>query len=67
MKINIKKLPKSVAELEKIIFLQQQEIEIQKNKNVILQKEIISYKERYIRLIEEFKLERSRRFSSSWS
>lgn len=65
MEINIKKLPKSISELEKIILLQQQEIEIQKNKNVLLQQEILSHKERYIRLIEEFKLAKSRRFSSS--
>lgn len=51
MKINLKKLPKSIEELEKIIFLQQQEI--------------ISHKERYVRLLEEFKLEKSRRFSPS--
>lgn len=51
MKINIKKLPKTVEELEKIILLQQQEI--------------IAYKERYIRLLEEFKLEKSRHYSSS--
>src|SRR5580693_110492 len=58
MKINLKKLPKSIEELEKIILLQQQEIESHK-------KEIISHKECYVRLLEEFKLEKSRRFSSS--
>jgi transposase len=58
MKINIKKLPKSVEELERIIFLQQQEI--QKHKQ-----EIISHKESYIRLLEEFKLEKSRRYGTS--
>jgi transposase len=65
MKINIKKLPKSLEELEKIILIQQQEIEIQKNKILIQQQEIISHKERYIRLLEEFKLEKAHRFSSS--
>jgi transposase len=58
MEINILKLPKSLTELEKIILLQQQEIEQHKQ-------EIISYKERYIRLLEELKLEKSRQFSSS--
>jgi transposase len=58
MKINIKKLPKTVEELEEIIFLQQREIE--KNKQ-----EITSHKERYIRLLEEFKLEKSRHYASS--
>jgi transposase len=58
MKINIKKLPKSTEELEKIILLQQQEIEKHKH-------EIISHKERYVRLLEEFKLERLRKYSSS--
>lgn len=58
MKINLKKLPKTVEELEKIILLQHQEIEKH-------QLAIISYKERYIRLLEEFKLEKSRRFGSS--
>lgn len=58
MKINVKRLPKSIEELEKIILFQAQEIEKHK-------KEIISYKESYVRLIEEFKLERMRRFSSS--
>jgi transposase len=51
MKIDTKNLPKTVEELEKIILLQQQEI--------------IVYKERYIRLLEEFKLERSRHYCSS--
>jgi len=51
MEINIKKLPKTVEELEKIILLQQQEI--------------IAYKERYIRLLEEFKLEKSRYYGAS--
>ncbi len=51
MKIDIKNLPKTVEELEKIILLQQQAI--------------ISYKEQYVRLIEEFKLEKARRYGSS--
>lgn len=58
MKLTLKKLPKSIEELEKIILFQEQEIEKQKQ-------EIISYKERYVRLLEEFKLEKSRRFTSS--
>lgn len=58
MKINIKKLPKSIEELEKIIFSQQQEIEKQKQ-------EITSYKRQYVRLLEDFKLKKSRRFSVS--
>jgi len=49
---------KSIEELEEIIFLQQQIIEISKA-------EIISYKERYIRLLEEFKLEKHRLYASS--
>jgi len=51
MKIDIKKLAKTVEELEKIILLQQQEI--------------ITYKERYIRLLEEFKLEKLRHYGTS--
>lgn len=58
MKINIKKLPKSVEELEKIILFQQQKIDSQLS-------EITSYKERYVRLLEEFKLEKSRLYGSS--
>ncbi len=58
MEIHTKKLPKSVVELEKIIILQQQEIEKQKQ-------EVITYKERYVRLLEEFKLEKLRRYSAS--
>jgi transposase len=58
MKINIKKLPKSVDELEKIILLQQQALEKQRL-------EIASYKERYVRLLEEFKLEKTRCYGSS--
>jgi transposase len=56
---NLKKeAPKSIEELERIIFLQQQVIEKSKA-------EIISYKERYIRLLEEFKLEKHRLYTSS--
>jgi hypothetical protein len=58
MKTIIKKHTKSIVELEKIIALQQQEIEKSKA-------EIISYKERYIRLLEEFKLEKHHKYSSS--
>jgi len=65
MKINIKKLPKSFEELEKIIFFQQQEINNQNTKITLQQQEIISYKERYIRLLEEFKLEKAHRFTAS--
>jgi transposase len=49
---------KTISELEGVIFQLQQEIEKQKQ-------EIIAHKERYIRLIEEFKLEKYRRYSSS--
>jgi transposase len=65
MKINIKNLPKSAEELAKIVFLQQQEIRIQKQKIEKQQQEISSQKERYIRLLEEFKLEKSRHYSAS--
>ncbi len=58
MKITIKNPPKTVEELEKIILLQQQKIEKQ-------QLEITSHKEQYIRLLEEFKLEKSRRYGAS--
>ncbi len=51
MKITIKDLLKSLEEAHKIILLQQQEI--------------TSHKERYIRLLEEFKLEKSRAYSAS--
>lgn len=65
MKMEVKKLPETVEELQKIILLQQQEIQKQKNKITSQEQEIISYKERYIRLLEEFKLEKSRLYSSS--
>jgi hypothetical protein len=51
MNITTKSLPKSLEEAHKIILLQQQEI--------------TSHKERYVRLLEEFKLEKSRRFGTS--
>jgi transposase len=51
MEINIKNLPTSIEELHKIILLQQQEI--------------VSHKEKYIRLLEEIKLGKTRYFSSS--
>jgi transposase len=51
MKIDIKNLPTSAEELQKIIFLQQQEI--------------ADYKDRYIRLLKKIKLERARVFSPS--
>ncbi len=65
MKINIKKLPKTHEELEKIILLQQQELAKHKIKIQSQQLEIVTHKERYIRLLEEFKLEKSRRFAPS--
>lgn len=58
MKINIKKPPKTIEELEKIILLQQQKIENQRI-------EITSHKERYVRLLEEFKLEKCRHYGTS--
>ena len=51
MNIDIKNLPTSVEELHKII--------------LDLQYEHAAYKERYARLLEEFRLERSHRFGSS--
>lgn len=51
MKINIKNLPNSIEELHKIIILQQQEI--------------ASQNKRYIQLLEEIKLEKTRRFAPS--
>lgn len=65
MKISLKKLPATIDELEKIIFLQQQEIEKSKIENEKQKQEIILHKERYIRLLEEFRLEKSRHYSSS--
>jgi transposase len=58
MKINTNKLPKSAKELEKIILFQQQQIEKH-------QQEVISYKARYVRLLEEFKLAKHQIYSSS--
>jgi transposase len=58
MEINIKKASKTVEELEKTILLQQQKIEKQ-------QIEITSYKERYIRLLEDFKLQKTRLYGAS--
>lgn len=58
MKINTTKLPKSAKELEKIILFQQQQIEKQ-------QQEVISYKARYMRLLEEFKLAKHQIYASS--
>jgi transposase len=51
MDIDLKKLPTSIEELQKIIFLQKQAIS--------------DYKDKYIRLLERFKLERSRMFFPS--
>jgi transposase len=51
MKIDFENLPTSIEELQKIIFLQKQEIS--------------DYKDRYVRLLEKIKLERARVFSSS--
>ncbi|MEO8402443.1 MAG: IS66 family transposase [Gammaproteobacteria bacterium] len=51
MKIDINNLPSSAEQLQKIIFLQQQEI--------------ADYKDRYVRLLEKIKLERTRVFSPS--
>jgi len=51
MKIDIKNLPSSAEELQKIIILQQQEI--------------ADYKDQYIRLLEKIKTERTRVFSPS--
>jgi transposase len=58
MEKETKEISKTIEELEKIILLQQKEIEKHKQ-------EIISYKERYIRLLEEIKLEKTRRYTSS--
>jgi transposase len=65
MKMEVKKLPKTVAELQQIILLQQEEMEKQKHKITLQEQEIISQKERYIRLLEEFKLGKSRLYSYS--
>lgn len=65
MKIDIKKQSKTIEELKKVILLQQQEIEKQKCKITFQEQEIISHKERYIQLLEAFKLEKSRLYSSS--
>jgi transposase len=51
MKIDLENLPTSIEELQKIIFLQKQEI--------------ADYKDRYVRLLEKIKLERARVFSPS--
>jgi len=51
MEIDLENLPTSIEELQKIIFLQKQEIS--------------GYKDRYIRLLEKIKLERARIFSPS--
>ena len=51
MEIDLENLPTSIEELQKIIFLQKQEIS--------------DYKDRYVRLLEKIKLERARVFSPS--
>lgn len=51
MEIDLENLPTSIDELQKIIFLQKQEI--------------ADYKDRYVRLLEKIKLERARVFSPS--
>lgn len=51
MKINVKNLPRSYEELQKIIQHQQAEI--------------ASYKEKYARLLEEIRLAKQHRFASS--
>lgn len=58
MKINIKKLPASLDELQKIILLQQKIIDSSKA-------ELASYKEKYARLIEEIRLAKQQRFAPS--
>jgi transposase len=56
MKINIKKLPTSPDELQRIILLQQKIIEAS-------QAELTSYKEKYARLIEDIRLAKQQRFA----
>lgn len=58
MRISERNLQNTITELQKVILLQQQEIEKQNH-------EIHFQNERYIRLLEEIKLEKSRLFSSS--
>jgi uncharacterized coiled-coil protein SlyX len=65
MKIDIKKLPKTIEELEKIILFQKQELDKKNLKIAAQQNEIISHNERYIRLLEKFKLEKSRHYATS--
>ena len=56
MEINIKKLPHTIEALKKIILLQQQEIDAHKQ-------EMASQKDKYRCLLEQIRLEFTRRFS----
>src|SRR6266478_2053448 len=58
MEIDINNLPKSPDVLREMIASLHQEL----HKN---QLELSSYKEKYVRLLEEFRLEKQRRYSSS--
>lgn len=58
MKIDLKNLPASPESLQKIIIDLHQQLHTQ-------QQELITFKEKYIRLIEEIRLAKQQRFSSS--
>jgi transposase len=65
MKIALEKSPQSRKDLQKMVAILQQEIEHQKNQIASQQNEINAYKNRYALLLEQIRLERTRRFSSS--
>jgi transposase len=65
MKIALKNPSPSKKDLQKIVFLLQQEIANQKDQITSQQNEINTYKNRYALLLEQIRLERSRHFSSS--
>ena len=65
MKTTLENFSKSPVELQKTIVALQQKIEIQANKIETQQNEISAYKSKYAVLLEQIRLERQRRFSSS--
>jgi len=58
MKMDIVNLPKSPELLQKMVLILQNELSVSKS-------ELISYKEKYVRLIEELRLARQQRFAPS--
>lgn len=65
MEIDIQNLPQSPELLAKIIIQLQQSLQETKSELNESRSELISFKEKYIRLIEEFRLAKQQRFAPS--